>query len=74
MKWQVISMILPVEDLLKQSEANSLFFEKICIKECLEVGETQVVCCGHTKNIYFMLNSTTMFHSAKNFLALFMPK
>ena len=28
MKWQVISMILPLEDLLKQSEANSLFFLK----------------------------------------------
>ena len=39
-----------------------VFSEKICIKECLEVEETQVVCCGHPKNIYFMLNSTTMFH------------
>ena len=28
MMWQVISMILPLEDLLKQSEANSLFFLK----------------------------------------------
>ena len=37
-------MILPLEDLLKQSEANSLFFsEKVCIKECLEVEETEVV-------------------------------
>ena len=41
-----------------------VFSEKICIKECLEVGETQVVCCGHPQNIYFMLNSTTMFHCA----------
>ena len=63
MKWQVISMILPLEDLLKQSEANSLFFsEKVCIKEYLWIEETQVVCCGHPRNIYFMLNSTTTFH------------
>ena len=27
-EWQVISMILPLEELLKQSEANSLFFLK----------------------------------------------
>ena len=53
-------MILPLEDLLKQSEANTLFFsEKVFIKECLEVEETQVVCCGHPQNIYFMLNSTS---------------
>ena len=63
MKSQVISMILLLEDLLKESEANSLFFsEKICVKECLEVRETQVVCCGHPQNIYFLLNSTTTFH------------
>ena len=28
MNWQVISIILPLEDLLKLSEANSLFFLK----------------------------------------------
>jgi hypothetical protein len=63
MKWQVISMILPLEDLLKKSEVNSLFFsEKVCIKECLEIEKTQVICCGHPQNIYFMLNSTTASH------------
>ena len=63
MMWQAISLIFPLEDLLKQSVANSLFFlKKICIKECLEVEETQVLCCGHPQNIYFMLNSTTTFH------------
>jgi hypothetical protein len=37
-------MILPLEDLLKQSEANSLFFlKKVSLKECLEVEETQAV-------------------------------
>ena len=40
LKNDVISMILPLEDLLKQSEANSLFSEKVRIKECLDGG-----CC-----------------------------
>ena len=67
MKWQVISMILPLEDLLKQSEANSLFFsEKIGIKECLEIEETHVVWCGHLEKIYFLLNSTTTFHCGRS--------
>ena len=65
MIWQVICMILPLEDLLKIYEANTLFFfEKICIKECLEIEITQVVCCGHPQNIYFLLNGTTRIHCA----------
>ena len=41
-----------------------VFSEKICIKECLEVEATQVVCCGHPQNNYLMLNSNKMFHCA----------
>ena len=26
---------------------KSAFSEKVCIKECLEVEKTQVVCCSH---------------------------
>ena len=40
------------------------FYGKICIKEYLEIEETQVVCFGHPKNIYFMLNSSNIFHCA----------
>ena len=40
------------------------FYDKICIKEYLEIEETQVVCFGHPKNIYFMLNSSNIFHCA----------
>ena len=29
------------------------FSRKICIKECLEVEETQVVWCGHLEQVYF---------------------
>ena len=31
------------------------FYGKICLKECLEIEKTQVVCCSHPKNIYFLL-------------------
>ena len=41
---------------------ESIFSEKICIKECLEVEKTQVVYCGHPQNNHFMLNSATMFY------------
>ena len=44
---------------------ESIFSEKICIKECLEIEITQVVCCGHPQNIYFMLNSSNIFHCVK---------
>ena len=45
---------IAIEGLLKQTEANSFFFlEKTCIKECLEVEETQVVWCGHLEKKYF---------------------
>ena len=42
------------------------FYGKICIKEYLEIEETQVVCFGHPKNIYFMLNSSNIFHCDKS--------
>ena len=38
------------------------FYGKICVKACLEIEKTQVVCCGHPKNIYFMLNSNKISH------------
>ena len=38
------------------------FYEKICIKESLEIEKTQVVCCGHPQNNYFMLNSNKISH------------
>ena len=40
------------------------FYGKICIKACLEIEKTQVVCCSHPKNIYFRLTSTNSFHCA----------
>ena len=44
-------------------EKKNVFYGKICIKACLEIEETQVVCCGHLQNNYFMLNSNnTIFH------------
>ena len=33
------------------------FNEKTCIKACLEIEKSQVVCCSHPKNSYFLLNS-----------------
>ena len=43
----------------KQTQAKRLVFME---KEYLEIEETQVVCFGHPKNIYFMLNSSNIFH------------
>ena len=46
-----------------------VFMEKICIKACPEIEITQVVCCGHPKNIHFMLNSSRNFHCASSPIA-----
>ena len=50
--------LLPQTDTRKQTD----FYGKICIKACLEIETTQVVCCSRPKNIYFMLTSTNSFH------------
>ena len=44
---------------------KTIFYGKICIKESLEIEKTQVVCCGHPQNNYFMLNSNKISHCAK---------
>ena len=36
---------------------KTVFYGKMCIKACLEVEKTQVVCCSHPQNSYFLLNS-----------------
>ena len=43
----------------RRTEANKKtgFYRKICIKACLEIEKTQVVCCSHPQNSYFLLNS-----------------
>ena len=46
------------------------FNEKTCIKACLEIEKSQVVCCSHPQNIYFMLNSNRIFHCASHILQI----
>ena len=41
---------------------RTAFYGKIFIKESLEIEKTQVVCCGHSQNNYFMLNSNKISH------------
>ena len=48
---------------------NDWFYGNICIKEYLEIEETQVVCFGHPKNIYFMMNSSNIFHCGMYLIA-----
>ncbi len=55
------SMILNFSEQMKKT----VFYGKIYIKECLEIEKTQVVCCGHPKNNYFMLDSSKIFHGAE---------
>ena len=41
----------------QQRQAKRLFFmEKTCFKAWVGIEKTHVVCCGHPKNIYFMLS------------------
>ena len=39
---------------LKQTEAKTCFFSKICTKECLEIEDFQVVWCGHLEKCIFL--------------------
>ena len=50
-----------------QTDASkkTVFNGKICIKESLEIEKTQVVCCGHPQNNYFMLNSNKISHCGR---------
>ena len=41
---------------------------KRCIKECLEIEITPVVCCGHPQNIYFLLNGSTRIHCVRKLI------
>ena len=45
---------------------KTIFYGKVCTKESLEIEKTQVVCCGHPQNKYFMLNSNKISHCAMN--------
>ena len=53
------------EFLRTDASKQTVFYGKICIRGRLEVEKTQVVCCGHPQNIYFMVNSTTGFRCAR---------
>ena len=50
------------EFLQTDASKQTVFYGKICIRGCLEVQKTQVVCCDHPKNNYFMLNSNKISH------------
>ena len=63
----LISMILTLNCFYsisanRRKQKDWFFYGIICIKACIEIEKTQVVCCGHSKNIYFMLNSNKIFH------------
>ena len=51
---------------------KTIFYGKICIKESLEIEKTQVVCCGHPQNNYFMLNSNKISHCASTAVSVVM--
>ena len=63
MIWQVSLILSMILNFREQTHAKRLFFYgKLCIKACLEIVKTQVVCCGHPQNNYFMLNSNKISH------------
>jgi hypothetical protein len=54
---------LLLQHFCKQTQAKRLvFIKKKCIKACLEIEKTQVLCCSHPQNIYFRLTCTNSFH------------
>ena len=54
-----------------QTNATTVFYGKICIKACLEIEKTHVVCCGHPQNNYFMFNSNKISHCVMGFINQF---
>ena len=53
-----------------EASKNTGIYGKTCIKACLEIEKSQVVCCSHPQNIYFMLNSNRIFHCASHILQI----
>ena len=68
MKWQVISMILPLEFWNNQKQIACFFWKSMHKRMSRSWGNSSSMLWSPKKKVYFMLNSTTMFHCVMLFV------